>query len=344
MLTNCLIRRGRPFDLVVGRLEDEDCIRRVREALLVAGVAGGLRQARIGRVGVPIDGYDCVDLDAAAVRAAMGIEIVPIEPGAVLERWRAVTPRQVRPLEEEVNALWERGPGIDDDEALARSLRAAAAMESLVQDYRLDAGAMNCHVPEIRFGSEIGITPCYALGRLTSRGIPWSCAGDALTAVAMLAVKRLGGAAVYHELEVIDYETGECVIANTGEHDLAWCALGERPLLRRNGWYDGVDPRCGVCACCAPAAGSATLVGFTPHPDAPGGFRFVVASGELTARRFPQTGTVNGAFRFAAGPVEQVWTRWVAAGVNHHSCATPGDYAGRVEAVARHLGIGAARV
>jgi L-arabinose isomerase len=228
---------------------------------------------------------------------------------------------------------------VDADESLDRSLRAAVAVEGLVAAHRLDAGAFNCHVPQFRFGEPIGIAPCWALGRSTSAGVPWTCTGDILTAVAMLVTKRLGGAAVYHEIEAVDYTTGEVVIANSGEHDLAWLAPGERPRLRRNGWFCGKDAHCGVCAAFEPAPGPATLVGFTPHPDALGGFRLIAARGDLTARRFPETGTVNGAFRFRDGTVEEAWARWAAAGVNHHSSATPGDLSGDVAAVARHLGI-----
>ena len=67
--------------------------------------------------------------------------------------------------------------------------------------------------------------------------------------------------------------------------------------------------------------------------------RYVVARGELTTRTFPETGTVNGAFRFRDGPVEAAWARWASAGVNHHSSATPGDLSADVVAVAGHLGI-----
>ena len=70
----------------------------------------------------------------------------------------------------------------------------------------------------------------------------------------MLTTKRLGGAALYHEIEAIDYATGEVVIANSGEHDLAWLAPGERPRLRRNGWFCGRDAHCGVCAVLEPRA------------------------------------------------------------------------------------------
>ncbi len=339
MLSNILGRRGVPFELLLGRLSDDATLARARDALRLAAVARGIRRARIGRVGVPVDGYLHVDVPDEELRAGTGIEVVRIDPDELVDRYRAVGGARVAALDAEVRAGWTFEDDVDAGESLARSLRAALALEDLVAEHALDAGAFNCHVPQFRFGEPIGIAPCWALGRSTSAGVPWTCTGDILTSVAMLVTKRLGGAAVYHEIEAIDYETGEVVIANSGEHDLAWLAPGERPRLRRNGWFCGKDPHCGVCAVLEPAAGPATLVGFTPHPDARGGFRLVAARGELTQRRFPETGTVNGAFRFRDGPVEAAWARWASAGVNHHSSATPGDLSGDVTAVARHLGI-----
>ncbi len=339
MLTSLLSRRGIPYELMLGRMTDASVRDRVIRALRTVTVARQLRQARLGRVGRPLDGYLHVDVEPDSLRQATGIEIVDIDPNEVVEAYRDVTDDAVDALAEEVRRDWTFEEDLTIGDSLERSLRAALAIEAVARAHRLDAGAFNCHVPQFRFGEPIGIAPCFGLGRLTSLGMPWTCTGDVLTAVAMLTTKRLGGAALYHELETIDYATGEVVIANSGEHDLAWLAPGERPRLRRNGWFCDKDPHCGMCAVFEPAPGPATLVGFTPHPAARGGFRYVVARGELTARRFPMTGTVNGAFRFAAGPVEEAWVRWVAAGVTHHSSATPGDLADDVAAVARHLGI-----
>jgi L-arabinose isomerase len=339
MLSNILGRLGRPFELVLGRLSDAATIGRVRDALRLAAVARRISRSRLGRVGVPLDGYLHVDVNDDELRAGTGIEVVRIAPDELVERYRAVDAARVRALDAEVRAAWVLEGDVDDDDSLGRSLRAAVALEDLVADHRLDAGAFNCHVPQFRFGEPIGIAPCWALGRSTSAGVPWTCTGDVLTAVAMLTTKSLGAAALYHEIEAIDYATGEVVIANSGEHDLAWLAPGERPRLRRNGWFCGQDPHCGVCAVFEPPAGPATLVGFTPHPAARGGFRLVAARGDLTRRRFPETGTLNGAFRFRDGTVEEAWARWASAGVNHHSSATPGDISADVAAVARHLGI-----
>src|SRR5262249_44798565 len=159
--------------------------------------------------------------------------------------------------------------------------------------------------------------------------------------VAMLTLKLLGGAAQYHELESLDYDTGELVVASSGEHDLAFA--GERPHLHRNLWYDS-DPRCGACACFAAPAGPGTLVAFTGL-DAPApGYRYVVAPGEFTGTGWPGVGTPYAAFRFAGGPVVDAWSRWCRSGANHHSAATPGDFASQVERVARFIGVDALRV
>jgi L-arabinose isomerase len=338
MLSNLLSRADRPFELILARRGDPDGLARVREALRLAGVARGIARSRLGRIGRPLDGYAHVDVDDAALRAATGIELVSVDPDEVVARFREVADEDVAALEADVRRDWtfEQEPLRDD---LDRSIRAALALETVVDAHGLDGGAFNCHVPQFRFGEPIGIAPCWGLGRLTTAGRPFTCTGDIVTAVAMLTTKRLGGAAVYHEIEAIDYATGEVVIANSGEHDLAWLAPGSRPRLRPNGWFCGRDAHCGVCAVLEPPAGPATLVGFTPHPHARGGFRYAIARGALTSRTFPETGTVNGAFRFAEGPVESAWARWASTGVNHHSSATPGDLSGPVAAVARHLGV-----
>lgn len=341
MLTNTLVRAGRPFELVVGRIDDPVTIEAVAGALRAAAAASRLRRARIGRVGPVFQGYDCVDADDARLRAATGIEAVRIEAAELRELYLTVEPARVRELESEARAIFTVAENVEGD-SLARTLRAAAALDDLVERHRLDAGAINCHVPEIRFGADVGIAPCYALGRQTSNGIPWACAGDVVTAVAMLTLKLLGAAAQYHELESLDYETGELVIASSGEHDLAF-GDGARPALVRNLWFDG-DEHCGACACFGAPAGPATLVGFTELDGPQPGYRYIVAPGAFTATAWPGVGTPYAAFRFSGDDSVASWTRWCRAGANHHSAATPGELAREVAAVAAFLGVDAVTV
>lgn len=343
MVTAMLTRRSRPYELVLGRLGDEETEGAVARALQATCAAVSLRDARIGQVGPDVPGYVHVDLDRQALRSQTGIDIVRIDMEEFVARYLAVDTARWQDLADQVRQQWTF-EGEVDPEGFQRSMRAAVAVEQLVDDYTLDAGAFNCHVDGVRFSGPIGVTPCWGLGRSTTNGVPWTCTGDVVTAVAMLVTKRLGAAALYHEIEEIDYDSGEIVIANSGEHDLAWMDPTSQPRLRMNGWFCGKDPHCGVCAVLEPPAGPATLVALAQDPTARGGFRLVAARGTLTERTFPETGTANGAFRFNEGLVQDAWARWASLGVNHHSSATPGDVADEVVMVAKFLGIDAAVV
>lgn len=341
-LTNMLARSGRAHDIVVGALDDAACHARLARAVHLAAVASSLRRTRIARVGQPPPGYVCVDTDAEPLRHATGIGFVDVDPAEFRRRWRAVDEATVERLRQEAEATAEIA--VAWDTAGRRSLAGAAALEALDDDLEVAAGAMNCHLPELRFGTEVGVTPCYGLGRETSRGIPWTCAGDVLTAIAMLVGKRLGGAALYHELEVIDFDTDEIAIANSGEHDLDWCPAGRRPRLQPNPWYTD-DPLTGACMWFELPPGPASLIGFTPHAAEPSGYRFIVAEGHITDRSLPRSPTVGGVFRFAGDAgVAESWRAWAAAGVNHHSAASPGHLAGDIAGVARYLGVGCVQV
>ena len=339
-LTNLLSREGRPFELVVGGIDDDSVLDRLVRTLRAATVARLVSSAWIARVGRPIDGYACVDVDDESLGRATGIELVSVGPEVILDLYQRTSDLSV--LEAEVANGFE--DTVDDAEGAVRSLRLAAALERLDREHGFDAGAMNCHLDQIRYGEQPGVTPCFGLGRETTRGVPWTSAGDVLTAVAMLVAKHLGGAALYHELEAIDFDTGEVVIANSGEHDLGWCPPGVRPRLQSNPWYRR-DPLTGVNAWFELPSGAATVVGFTPHHDEPSGFRLIAAEGEVTERSFPASRTVGGAFRFSGGiPVDLIWRRWAEAGVNHHSAAAPGHLADQVAIVARYLRVGFVRV
>ena len=341
-LTNMLARSGRPHEIVVGPLDDVACGDRLARAVHLAATASAVRRARVARVGGPPPGYACVDTDPETLRRATGVTFVDVEPAELRRRWCGVDTATTERLRHEAEAAGE--VALDWDVAARRSLAGAAALEALDDELGIAAGAMNCHVPELRFGSEVGVTPCYGLGRETTRGIPWACAGDVLTAIAMLVGKRLGGAALYHELEVIDFDTDEVAIANSGEHDLAWCPAGRRPRLQPNPWYAD-DPLTGASVWFELPPGPASLIGFTPHADEPSGYRFVVAEGAITERSLPHSPTVGGVFRFAGDAgVAESWRAWAAAGVNHHSSCSPGHLAADIATVARYLGVGCVQV
>lgn len=327
MVVSALARAGRRYDVVMSDLSDPGP---ARVAVDAAAAAGVLRGATMLRVGTAMPGYTSV-LATDEELSALGIRSVAVSPAELAERVADVTASEVA----SVRAAIEEEFAIDDDvdrDAVDRVARVEVALTALVRDTGARAGTLNCHVPELRFNPAVGVCPCLALGRLTSRGIPWTCSGDVVTSVAMLTVQALGLPTLYHEVEAVDYVTDEVVLANTGEHDLRLAPTG--PVrLGPDAWYTG-DPVVSPCAQFAIAASPASLVGFVPVD----GLRWIVAEGEFTGSQYPRTGTPNAGFRFASGHVRQAWPRWLASGVVHHSAATNSLVGDRVARMARHLG------
>jgi L-arabinose isomerase len=320
MLASALKRSHRHVDVVLGWAGDGSTLERVRERLRSAAVASRVRRARLGVVGSALDGFDHVVTSSDRLHRHLGMTMVQIAPEEFRDEFLAVRSDRVTDRARQFHSQYRLDNVLHSD--LERAAQTVVALETICSRHHLDAGAMNCHVPQIRLGAEIGIAPCFALGCLTSTGIPWTCTGDVLTAIAMCLVAKFGGATLYHELEVLDYQTGELVVANTGEHDRRWWSTNQRPAVECNLWFKGIDRRCSLCVSATLPAGPATLVAFVEAGH--GGYRLVTARAEITGRGFANTGTTNGALRFAADPIES-WERWVAAGAGHHSCLTNPD-------------------
>jgi L-arabinose isomerase len=330
-LGNLLVRRGRPFRAVAGTIGSGRLQARLREELDAAVAVGKLRQTRLLRLGRPLEGYACVDCDNSILEAALGLEIVELEPAALRDAYREVDDEATAALREEVAAGWHTSERTRTSADFGRSLRLAVALERLAARHGAGGGALNCHVEEIRLGPEPGVAPCFGLGRETSAGRPWTCTGDIVTAVAMLALKLLGAPAWYHEIEALDTLGDEALLACSGEHDLGLAPAGAKPELRQNPWWNG------VCACFTPSPGPASLVGFTPAAGARGGFRFLVAEGAFGARQMPETGTVNAGFDFERGAADVCWERWASCGATHHAAAASGHRGEQITALAEHL-------
>jgi L-arabinose isomerase len=137
MVTSMLVRRGRPFELVVGPVRRTES---VDTALRAAAASTRLAHARVGRVGPTQPGYDHVAADPDRVRAEIGIELLAIESAEFRDVYAQVAAGRVGELERETRALYDVEVGGD---GLERSLRAACALDDLVEQYELDAGAIN---------------------------------------------------------------------------------------------------------------------------------------------------------------------------------------------------------
>lgn len=323
-----LTRQGRAFDVVAGEITDAS---RIGDAVRRATAAGAVRRSRLAIIGSPLPGYEWARISDERL-AAVGVEVVTSEPADLAARVHAVTPAQIAAARDGI-----AGFAIDDDVddvAIDTAIRYSIALEGLVEEDRLGAGTLNCHVAHLRLDPRLGSAPCFALGRSTSAGVPWTCTGDVATSLAMLLVTSLGAPTLYHEIEALDEVTGEAVLANSGEHDSRFASSTERRIIA-NPWFPRSPATASALFSIAP--GPASLVGISS--DREGRLTVVVATGRFTARTWPDSGTVNAAFEFGSAPIAEAWESWSKAGVGHHSCATDRHVARDLEVMCRHLGL-----
>lgn len=331
-LANTLLRRGRWFHVVSGHEGSTDALGHLGRLARVAAVAGAVRRARLLCVGEPFPGMTDVELDDEALASTIGTTVTRVGSEQFNVCHAAVTAEAV-----EVEASDARGrhpvdPSLSTD-ALRRSARISVALQALVATHDADGGSINCHGGNCLQNPRIGVTACYAIGVQNRRGRPFTCTGDLPTALAMLLVKRLTGAAMYTEVQVADERRGAVVIANSGEGEPAIGRPGHPQTLRGNTNFAGLHGR-GASFAYPLAAGPATLVSLTPTPAGPRAWRLIVAEGEILNDVLPDAGALAGFFRFAHASLDEGYRTWMGSGAVHHAATTVGHWAEDLRGVA----------
>lgn len=326
MTAASLSRAGIAHDVVLG----DPSSSRVDRALRCAAAAAGVRGSRLLVVGEPLEGYDFV-LPPGAEVARLGVELIARTPDELATHAAAASEVELAALYAEIGA---EVSGVTTAVGVEVALRAAVALQHMVEREDVQGGALNCHGSSLRTGSRWGgVAPCLALGRLTSLGCGFTCTGDINTALAMLLVNALGHATMYHEMEAVDEDTDEVILANSGEHDSRFASVSGARIVA-NPWFPGANPTPIVAYQIAP--GPASIVAVTVDDEK---FRVIVAEGDFTARRTDLTGTITAAFRFSSSSAAAGWRDWVNAGAGHHACATDVHLHGDLSVVCRHLGL-----
>ena len=208
-------------------------------------------------------------------------------------------------------------PAVERTIGFRRSVRCAVALEDIGRRERLDAGAINCHVPEIRSAAEPGIAPCLALGRETSRGVPVDMHRRRAHADSHAdgEMARRGDALPRARVDRLFDRTNSRSRTRGARPRL----VGGSARLVPNAWF-AADAR----GACAPATGCARARRRWSRSrhirTSRAGFASSWPKARSRDRRFAGAGTPNGAFRFTGLTAADGYRQWALAGASHHSC------------------------
>ena len=173
---------------------------------------------------------------------------------------------------------------------------------------------------------------------LTSLGVPIAGELDLKNCIAMLIMDRLGAGGSFAEFHPVDFDGDFVLVGHDGPHHLL-VAEG-RPVLRKLSVYHGKRGS-GPSVEYNLKLGPITMLGLTQTHQ--GRFKMVVAEGESLPGMIPATGNTNTRGRFEPD-IRTFLERWTMEGPTHHFALGVGHVAGKIEPLARCLGIEVVRV
>lgn len=319
-LTNSLLREGRRFLLTTGYWRDDRVRAQVLEQLRSAAVATSLGRLNLGIVGEPFEGMLDIRLDDD-VLLHNGLKSATPIPVSVLQKTFAGISDEA--ASHEVSCM-QRTFSCErlSEDVLRGSARLALALEQVVVANQLDGGAVNCHCAGWREDPGLGVLGCYAVSRLTARGIPFACTGDLCTGLAMVIAERLSGTAFYCEIDLLDYEGDEALLSNSGEMDYRYSGADREEMVPHS-FYSAAA---GVSAVNNGTlrSGPATLLALTPLPGRR--IRLIAAPGYVLDRKSKDLKVSNCVFKFDRAPINRAFDEWCLAGANHHAVLMEGHH------------------
>lgn len=327
-LTNALLRERRRFLLTAGYWQDDGVRARVLEQLRAAAVATSLGRLHLGMVGEPFEGMLDIRLDDDVLLHNGLKNATPIPVSLMQQKFAGISDEAVT---QEVSCmkrtfLCER---LSED-ALRGSARLALALEDVVVSQGLDGGAVNCHSTGWREDPALGVLGCYAVSRLTARGIPFACTGDLCTGLAMAIADRLSGTAFYCEIDLLDYAGDAALLSNSGEMDYRYSAVDKEELAPHS-FYRAAAGASAVTSGTL-RSGPATLLALTPLPGQR--IRLIAASGRVLDRKAKDLPVSNCVFQFDRTPIHRAFEAWCLAGANHHAVLMEGHQASALRQIA----------
>ena len=303
-------RLGIPFRYFVGSVDEDDSFRRIQALSHAAAAASRLKKARIGYVGGNNPGMIDVAFDQMAFRK-LGIELLSMDLSTVLRRCETVSEPKVS---EALDSLRRSVGNVVEpsEKQLRAAVRFYLALKELVVENKLDAVAVRCW-PELR---DIGVSPCYAISRISDEGIVGICENDLVGGLTQLVLQWLGGSATY---------TGDftSVVPDSNVIELSHCgaaplSLAERPsaVQVRSHMRTGMGTQMEF-----PLKHGRVTLAKLRRPD-PQTLKMLITDGEVVETPQPRGNTADIRLAYPVGNLIDVV---VSEGFEHHMILTYGN-------------------
>jgi L-fucose isomerase-like protein len=180
----------------------------------VCQVVNGVKGMIVGAIGARTTPFKTVRIDEVALQRH-GVTVETFDMSDVFQRMRSVKPAEAAYGDKAHHlhdiATWNGVP----DKAFDQIVRLGVALDQIIAEARLDAVAIRCWT-EIQ--TQMGISPCVAMGSLNELGLAAACEVDLGNAVAMKALNL----ASYQPVGLLDWnnnyhdEDDKCIFFHCG--------------------------------------------------------------------------------------------------------------------------------
>ena len=309
-MCNLIIRNGKRFQIEAGHWQKSDVLDRVVGWAQAARLASAMRNARVGRIGMPFAGMGDFAVPDDVLRSTIGIEVVQADPAVI----RSLLPAEDDPEVEAEMAQDRRqfdAEGLDP-ETHRRTVRAGLAVRRWIEQEKLTAFTMN--FLDIDQDSGLPTVPFLEASKAMARGIGYAGEGDVLTAAFVGALMSVYPDTSFTEMFCPDWEGDSIFLSHMGEWNLNLAAEKPKLIEKPFPWTDAENP---VVAVGRFRGGDATLVDVAPTAD--GAYIIITVRGSMLEFEGEDrmSGSVHG--WFALGRNVGGWlTAYSISGGTHH--------------------------
>jgi len=315
--------------------EEEKFRNTLMDFLRVCAVARGFIGARIGLVGPRPERFETCIFSEDLLMGKFRQRVVPIDLADIMARaGEAGNASEIKAILKNMKAQADlSGAGADTVKNIAGL---EYALAQFAADKKLSAMGVQCWTA---MQSVYGISPCYAMGRMTDRGVMTSCEVDIYGALTML----------------IQYLAS---LGTTVPHFIDWTIQNQEKENVFLSWHCGNAPPSLVCknakvtvryhSILGESLGVERSVGtgeFQLNPgivtlsrlqEQNGQFKMLIAEGKAVASRQQ----LRGSWCWVEVPdLDKLYTTLVKEGFTHHASLIHGDYSQALKDACEYLGI-----
>jgi L-arabinose isomerase len=335
-IANVFNRAGIKFHQITGILHEEECWNEVREWIEAAKVAHMMSHNRLGCMGHYYSGMLDIYSDLTQQYAYFGGHIEMIEVDELSAMRKNIPVSEVAERVSHFYECFDVQPDCSKEE-LERAARTSAALDNLVDKYRL--GSMAYYYKGTGTDNEDTMSSIIlGTSLLTARGVPVAGEYEIKNAQAMKILDGFGAGGSFTEYYAIDFKDDVVLMGHDGPGHIA-IAQGKtkvRPLYVYHGKV-GI----GLSVEMSVRNGPVTLLSVVQRRS--GELIFLVAEAESVPGPILEIGNTNSRYRFPIGARNFI-NNWNIQGPAHHCAVAVGHIASKIEKLGNLLNMEIVRV